>query len=322
VRVLTEPDVDQLRALQARDELVWLDLQDPDEATLAAVGAAIGLHELAIEDSRDFHQRPKLDRYGERLLLVFYGLHLTDGTPEAVEVHIHIAGSCVLTISRVPPVQLERVVESLKPGAQCSRGELVYRVIDAVADSLVDGLDSVGDEVDAFEDRIFESPRARDRDRMAVLRHSLGGLRRLLFVQRQVFERAVEPIVEIAADGENIRPYLDDVSDHLMRALDETEADRETLREMLDTYAGEVQERLTIVATIFLPLTALTGFFGMNFNWMIDHLGSAWTFFGIGLGGLLVSATLIIAWLRYTGLIAGRSSSGGGRRRSSRRRAA
>ena len=72
---------------------------------------------------------------------------------------------------------------------------------------------------------------------------------------------------------------------------------------MLETYTNQVQERLTVVATIFLPLSALTGFFGMNFNWMIDHIGSAWTFFGLGIGGLLVSYLLINLWLRHTGLI-------------------
>jgi magnesium transporter len=71
---------------------------------------------------------------------------------------------------------------------------------------------------------------------------------------------------------------------------------------MIDTYANEVDERLTIVATIFLPLSVLTGFFGMNFTWLLDHLGGVWTFFGLGVGGLLASSLLIVAWLRRTGM--------------------
>jgi magnesium transporter len=74
---------------------------------------------------------------------------------------------------------------------------------------------------------------------------------------------------------------------------------------MLDTYANEVQERLTIVATIFLPLTVITGFFGQNFTWMINHIGSAWAFWGLGVGGLLVSIATIVGWLMRSGLSQG-----------------
>lgn len=179
----------------------------------------------------------------------------------------------------------------------------MYRVSDAVVDSLTDGLDTVAAEIDAFERTIFHRPRADDRDRMALLRRTLNGVRRTLVIQHQVFERAVEQIADHAGDAENIRSYLADVGDHQSQALDETEAQRETLQGMLDTYSNEVQERLTIVATIFLPLTALTGFFGMNFNWMINHVGSAWAFFALGVGGLLTSSLLTIFWLRRTGLL-------------------
>jgi magnesium transporter len=297
VRVLSEIDLDELRALKARHEPLWLDLRDPDKDDLAAVGEVLGLHPLAVEDSLEFGQRPKLNRYDQRLLLVFFGLHIQDdGTPCQVEVHIHVVSGCVLTISRVPPAQLERVRSSLQQAPDGSQGELVYRVLDALADSLTDGMDTVAAEIDAFEQTIFKHPRARDRDRMAVLRRTLNGLRRTLGIQRQVFDRATDQIAAIADDTEDIR-------DHLWRALDDTEANREALQGMLETYTNEVQERLTIVATIFLPLTALTGFFGMNFNWMIDHLGSAWTFFGLGVGGLLASCLLIVIWLRYTGLL-------------------
>ncbi len=300
--VLDTPDLDDLRVRHARHEPTWLDLTDPDEAELAAVAEALGLHPLALEDSRDFGQRPKLDRYDEQVLLVLYGLATTPGgTPELVEVHVHVVGSSVLTISRRPPAQLERVRRRLHDA--CSPGELVYRVVDAVVDSLTESLETVAEEVDAFEETIFDHPRARDRDRMAVLRRALNGLRRTLMVQRQVFPRLVEAVVAISDDDDEARAYLADVGDHLSQALDEIDADRESLQGMLDTYSNEVQERLTIVATIFLPLTALTGFFGTNFQWMLDHIGSAWAFFVFGVGGTVVSCVAIILWLRRTGLL-------------------
>ena len=304
MQVLTEADLDELRTLKTRQEPLWLDLRDPSEQHLAKAGEILGLHELAIEDSQEFGQRPKLDRYERQLLLVFYGLHIDDDrAPCPVEVHIHVTEGSVLTISRVALAQLERVRGSLQSVAQCSQGELVYRLIDALADSLTDGLETTAGQVDAFERTIFTRPRARDRDRMALLRRALNQLRRTLVIQCQVFERAAKEIASIASDAEDIRPYLADVGDHLSRVLDQVDADRETLTGMLETYSNEVQERLTIVATIFLPLTVLTGFFGMNFNWMINHIGSTWTFFGLGIGGMLASCLLISLWLRHTGLI-------------------
>ena len=304
MRVVSEIDLDELRALKARSEPVWLDLRDPDDHDLAEVGEVLGLHELAVQNSREFGRRPKLDRYDDRVLLVFYGLHVAeDGTPCPVEVHIHIVSGSVLTISRVPPAALERVRDSLQPSTRCSQGALVYRVLDAVAGSLTDGMDTVAAQIDAFERTIFTRPRARDRDRMAVLHRTLNGLRRTLGAQREVFDQAAEQIAAIADDTEDIHAYLADVGDHLRRALDGAEANREALQGMLQTYSNEMQERLTIVATIFLPLTALTGFFGMNFNWMINHIGSAATFFGLGVGGLLASCLLILIWLRHIGLL-------------------
>ena len=311
MRVLDEIDVTEL---QTPDEPVWLDLRDPDERELAAVAEALGLHKLALEDSLEFGQRPKVDRYDDQLLLVLYGMDVAeDGTPREVEVHVHVLAGHVLTISRTPPAQLERVRRSLARDARCTQAELVYRVIDAVTDSLTDGLEVVAAEVDAFEETIFDHPRARDRDRMAVLRRTLNGVRRTLIVQRQAFPRIVEQLAAVADDAETLRTYLADVGDHLSQALDEVEADRESLQGMLDTYSNEVQERLTIVATVFLPLTALTGFFGQNFQWMLDHIGSAWAFFGLGLGGLLVSVLVILLWLRRTGLL-DKSGTSSGRR--------
>ena len=303
MKVLADADLDQLRALTARGEPVWLDLRDPEDAELEAIGEILGLHEVAVRDSMEFGQRPKLNRYPHGLLLVFFGLFIdSDGASRPVEVHVHVAREAVVTISRAPPAQLERVRESLEPSPECSPGELVYRVLDAIADSLTDGLDVIATQIDEFEQTIFTRPRASDRDRMAVLRRQMDRLARTLAIQHRVFDRAAGEIAAAAEEDEGILPYLTDVGDHLWRALDEAEADRDTLTGMLETYSNEVQERLTVVATIFLPLTALTGFFGMNFNWMINHIGAAWTFFGLGVGGLAASCLVINLWLRRTGL--------------------
>ena len=182
---------------------------------------------------------------------------------------------------------------------------LVYRVIDSLTDSVLDVLDRVAATVDEHESRVFSRPRARDRDRMAMLRRALGSLRRMIVVQRQVFDRAVERIVALPGFDQRLNSYYRDIGDHLGQALDDVEAARDTLQGILDTHTNEIQERLTIVATIFLPLTVITGFFGQNFNWLVRHIGSEWTFWGLGIGGLIVSCLAIYFWLIRSGLYHG-----------------
>jgi Mg2+ and Co2+ transporter CorA len=200
------------------------------------------------------------------------------------------------------PVGVMMVRDSLEHTPECSRGQLVYRILDTLADSVSDTLQTVTSRIDLVAQTILTRPRASDRDRMAVLGRSLGPLHRTLTIQRRVFDRAVNQIAAIADPSEDLGPYLADVADHLSQALDDVDADHDTLRAMIDTYANAVDERLTIVATIFLPLSVLTGFFGMNFTWLLDHQGGVWTFFGLGVGGLLASSLVIVAWLRRTGM--------------------
>ena len=178
-------------------------------------------------------------------------------------------------------------------------------MIDALTDSIVDVLEHVADQVEDFEGELFRRPRARDRDRMAVLKRSLGPLRRVVVTQRQMFGRAVEDIVALPGMSREVSAYYRDVGDHLARAGDDLDATRDTLQAMLETYSNEVQERLTIVATIFLPLTVITSFFGQNFDWLINHIGSAWAFWGLGIGGLLISCCAIVVWLIRSGLYHG-----------------
>jgi magnesium transporter len=307
VRVLTSVDLDELRDLTARREFFWLDLDDPDRESVDEVGRLLGLHELALEDTQEFDQRPKVDSYPDQLLLVYFGARLdSQAGPVPVEVHLHISGDFVLTVHRDRCRQFEAVQRALEREPPESETVVVYRVIDALTDAVLDVVEQVGAEVDEFEAQVFRRPKASDRDRMAMLRRSLGGLRRILATQRQVLHRVVEQIVALPGLREDVSAYYRDVEDHLSRAVDEVEAARDGLQGILDTYTNEVQERLTIVATIFLPLTVITSFFGQNFSWLISHIGSTWAFWGFGVGGLVVSSLGITWWLRRSGLYQGR----------------
>lgn len=309
--MLTTMDADELRALRQRGEFFWLDLNDPDPRTIKGLGEALELHPLAVEDTQEFGQRPKADVYGDQLLLVYFGAaEAGDCRPVPVEVHLHISDAFVVSVHRERCRQFDLMQERLRHHAPENGQVLVYRVIDALTDSILDVLERVAARVEEHESQAFKRPRARDRDAMAVLRRSLGAFRRVLVIQRQVFDRLVERLGQLPGLDPHFSPYYRDVGDHLWRAVDETEAARENLQGTLDTYTNEVQERLTIVATIFLPLTVVTGFFGMNFNWMINDIGSPWAFWGLGVGGVILAGVTIVLWLIRSGLYHGPGGEG------------
>jgi magnesium transporter len=306
MQVLSAPvDLDLLRDLRSRDEFFWLDLDDPSRDEVEEIGVILGLHPLAVEDTQEFCQRPKVDSYGDQILLVYFGATTPPGAeaPEAVEMHLHISSHFVLSVHRQPCVRFDDIRQMLPRRPPEDAHGLIYRVIDALTDSILDVLERVAGRVEAHETDVYGHPRAQARDEMARLRQSLGRLRRVLVIQRQVFERAVEALSGLPGLEEDYGPYYRDVGDHLWRAIDEIEAAREGLAETLATYTNEVQERLTIVATIFLPLTVITGFFGMNFSWLISHIGEAGTFWGLGVGGMVAAASGIYLWLVRSGLI-------------------
>jgi magnesium transporter len=103
VHVLTSVGRDRIAELLEAGHFFWLDLESPADDELAALGELLHLHPLALEDTREFGQRPKLDRYGDAVLLVYYTASVTgDGVPELVEVHLHISGSWIVTVRRAP----------------------------------------------------------------------------------------------------------------------------------------------------------------------------------------------------------------------------
>jgi magnesium transporter len=303
LRVLGLGDLDEARQLCNSGEFCWLDLEDPDQDTVEQVGEALGLHPLSIEDTQEFDQRPKLDGRHDRFLLVYYGAVASEsGGLTPVEVHIHISRSFVLTVHRHPCPALARLYDSASHDPPDTEQWLIYRILDTLTDSLLDVLDGIVNTVSEHEESVLRKPRARDRDRMAEVRRTLDPARRIIVTQRQVFDRMVDRAGDMPALSPDLRPNYADVSDHLWRAVDDMETARDSLQNILDQYSNSIQERLTMVATIFLPLTVVTGFFGQNFTWMINHIGSAWTFWGLGVGGLAASVLAIWFWLVRTGM--------------------
>jgi magnesium transporter len=300
MQVLDTVDLDAIRALHEREEFFWLDLDSPSDADLDALGALLGIPDLAIEDTKEFGQRPKLDDYGERVLIVFYGAHGTD----LVEVHVHVSGKEVVTVRRAPCAHLWEARERAATARVRTEQDLVYRVLDALAESLRTLADRHAAEVEHLEEIAFERPKPADRRRMSELRSDLFRLQQIVMPQREMLARGGDLLETLPGLERDVaRHPFRDVHDDLVVTSTEIDYLRELLAEAVNVLINQMAGRLTIVATIFLPLTFATGFFGMNFGWLVDHISSAESFLVLGVGGMIVPLVIAAVLLLRTGYL-------------------
>jgi magnesium transporter len=303
MQVLDTVDLDAIRALHEREEFFWLDLDDPSGADLDALGELLGIPDLALEDSKEFGERPKLDDYGERVLIVFYGAHQTD----LVEVHVHVSGKEVVTIRRAPCAHLWEARERAASAKVRTEQDLVYRVLDALAGSLRALTERYATEVEHLEEIAFERPKPADRRRMSELRSELFRLQQVVQPQREMLARGGDLIENLPGLERDIaRHPFRDVHDDLVVTANEIDYLRELLTEAVNVLINQMAGRLTIVATIFLPLTFATGFFGMNFGWLVRHIDSAETFLILGVAGMILPLIAVAVLLLRAGYLRGR----------------
>jgi magnesium transporter len=303
MEVLDRLDVDRITALRARGEFFWLDLQDPPPADLDALGAALGLPAMALQDSKELHQRPKIDAYRNRVLIVFYGVAST-GTP--FEVHLHVSGSELVTVREAPCAELDAV--KVDAASAPAEQEVVARVLGALAASVRAVVDDTTAHIDELEEESFEHPSRMDRIEISRLRRTLFRLGQIVVPERDMLASDAEVLEQLPGlEREEARHPFRDVHDELVLTANAIAFGRERLSEALNVYLSSVSNRLnelaarlTLVATIFLPLSFVTGFFGQNFGWLVRHIDTFGDFVAFGIGGsaLPIAVVLTLLWRR------------------------
>ena len=291
---------------------VWLGLFEPGEDELAQVRDTFGLHELAVEDAQNFHMRPKIENYDQGVQLVILRTARYDDAAEEVEfgeISIFLAPTFVITVRqgvaselRGARQRLEQRPELLATGSTAALWAILDQVVDDYA-PVVAGLER---DIDQVEATVFSGASAPT-ERIYSLRREATD-----------FYRAVHPLlavvtaIERAAEAQQLLPYLRDVQDHLLLVNEEVSAQRDLLGTILEANMAVISveqtnvsvqqnatvEQLTILATVFLPLTFVTGFFGQNFGWLVRHQDSFAAFVIYGIGGLVVPLALLAVWLR------------------------
>jgi magnesium transporter len=306
MQVLDAIDERAIAELTARREFFWLDLVEPSAEELAGLAERFGWHPLALEDVQKRGQRPKLDGYGDHMLLVFFGARqIGHDAPDVIEVHLVVSGDWVVTVRHGECSELDELRKRLP--ADRTKGEqfVVYRILDTLTDTFFPVLEAVDDAIDELEDAIVLGPDDEQLQRIFHLKRSLVTLRRIVTPQRDLAARTIEDLGDLPGLDPGTRDYFRDVYDHLIRVSDMVDSYRDLLTGAMDVYLSTVSNRtnrvmkqLTLVATIFLPITALTGFFGQNFGWLVLHVRSQAAFLTYGVGGIVLSCVILFLWFK------------------------
>ena len=271
-------NVGDLVALRARWPTVWVDvvgLEDVDRT--GALGNALQLHPLAMEDVLHVSQRAKIDTYPLSVYVVMHFLDLFPEGPtvEMEQLSLFFGADFVLTIQEHPGDPFALVRDRLRTAGSMIRSRrsdfLAYALIDATTDHLFGVLEVLNLELESLEDQVSDRP---DRDTLASIRRCrrvLGRLRRTLWPMRDTASALQSDPHTLIHDDTRI--YLRDVHDHLLRIIELTESARDEVASLGEAYntalnhrMNEVMGLLTLVGAIFMPLTFLTGLYGMNFD--------------------------------------------------------
>ncbi len=307
MRFLDRIDRGALADLLNRDEYFWLDLDAPSDEDVETLDEIFHFHPLALEDLRKKGQRPKLEDFGEYMFLVYYGAREPRGGNELAleEVHAFISGGYLVTVHDGDCGALDEVRKRLETLPPSSEQFVVYRVLDALTDTFFPLLEDLEDRLEDLDEEIFNHPSPDHLQPLTELRRDLVQLGRVATPQRDMLARHIDDILEVPGLQPDSRNYFRDVYDHAIRISDQIDSYRDLLLGSRDAYLSvtsnrlnEITKQLTVVATIFLPLSFVVGFFGQNFGWMVRQIGSGADFWVIGGGSMVLSLLILFVWLR------------------------
>jgi magnesium transporter len=256
--------------------VVWVNVEGLGDAqTIEQLGEMFGLHRLALEDVANLHQRPKVEEYGDVLFIVLRMAIVRDRCTTE-QISIFVGKNFVITFQEGQPGDsFSRVRQRLreKSGRLRTLGSdyLAYAMIDAVIDGYYPVLEVYAERIDELEDIVLEGPKRQVFDRLHEVKSDLLLLRRAIWPQREAV--AVLSRETSVRFSEATRPYLRDCYDHIVQIVELVETYRELTADLRDLYMSTISNRinetmrvLTIMSSLFIPLTFIAGIYGMNFD--------------------------------------------------------
>lgn len=277
-------NLDELKQALRGETVAWVDVQGfGDRTVMKKVGSIFGLHPLLLEDVVNVPQRPKTEQYENQVLIVVRMVRVKDEEErirdriDMEQVSIVLAENYVITFQERHGDVLDPIRRRLRGGKGIIRNQKSDYLAYAIADTIIDGyypvLESVGDELESMEEEVIRDPSPEVLGKLNELKNQLINLRRAVWPQRDAINSLVRgdyPLI-----SEDVRLYLRDTHDHCIQTSEVAEMFREMAAGLMNTYLSSVANRtndvmkvLTIMASVFIPLTFMAGIYGMNFEHM------------------------------------------------------
>ena len=295
-----------LRTIVDKPGMLWLDLDDPMSTALDELAARYGWHELAVEDCRHATQLAKADYYEGYTFIIINSTHYTELPCElrVREIDVFLGPDYIVTVHYDESRAIKQIEQWLATNVvHLERpDQALHSIIDIVVDRYLPTLESIGDTIDKVQDDLLISPEAHLLQTIFELKRGMLQFRRAVSSQRELLNVLIRDDTQMIS--KDMRIYFRDVYDHAVRAMDLLETYRDLLTGGLDIYLTQMANRtndivkgLTILATIMLPLTLVTGYFGMNFEYiplLKDPNGIWYT-----TAGLIVISVSMLGYFKY-----------------------
>lgn len=264
-----------LAGLTHRAQVLWIDVTGlGDIAVIERIGQAFGLHSLSLEDVVNVHQRPKMEEFSDHIFAVVRMVRPGTGV-DTEQLSLFFGADYVLSFQERPGDCFDPVRERLRRDRGRLRQQtpdyLAYTLIDSVIDAYFPALEHYGEEIEGLEDAVIATPERSQVERLHVIKRDLLLLRRAMWPMREMINSLIRDDTPLVSS--QTRLYLRDAYDHSIQLMDIVETYREIATGLTDVYLtsmsarlNEVMKLLTIIATIFIPLSFLTGLWGMNFD--------------------------------------------------------
>jgi magnesium transporter len=294
--------------------MLWVDLMPTngeEQTHEKLLLEQFGFHPLAIDDALRETHVPKVDDWREYLYIVLHAVRFEPATRrlETPELDVFVGKNYLVSHHSEPISSLETIWSAAgRDGRRLAEGadNLLYQIVDAIVADYMPLVDQLDDWIDEVESEIFKKPTAQTLRRILRQKRRLVGMRRSLSAQREVLNRLARD--DYAVIDPRDRVYFRDVYDHVVRLYDIVESMRDLVGGSLDTYlsvtskrTNEVMKTLTIVTVLFMPISFLAGFFGMNFFGeefaLHPDLQSNWVFW-LSLAAMLALPPTMYVWMR------------------------
>lgn len=287
--------------------ITWINIDGlHNTGIMEKIGECFKLHPLVLEDMLNTEQRPKIEDYGDYIYIVARMLHYNrNARGMTIEQQSLVLGkNFILSIGEIYDNIFDAVRERLRNNGRIRKmgsDYLAYSLLDTIVDNYFTVLDKLGDRIERAEEVLVAKPTPDTLRRINDLKRDMLYMHKSIWPLREVagfLERGESPLVQ-----DSTRLYIRDVYDHLIQVMDTTETYRDILSGMLDIYLSslsnkmnEIMKVLTIISTIFIPLTFIAGVYGMNFKYM-PELEWHWGYFAVLLV-MIIAALSLLAFFR------------------------